>query len=170
MRYFSGLQKQAYPFLTVLGSLPELHFLQVLHSNSSLASEMVLFWTLNKLDTTTKTNCMKTYFNFFLTKLCQKRKLNHDTTNQVATFISQKVRKISLQLLFTEWYGLWRIRLGHCRWVLTFDVNLLARINISSCSLYITFHSYFLSSLLSQKFWHVDISEIHSTIIPYYYQ
>ena len=134
MRYFSGLLKQVCPFFTVLGSLPELHFLQVSHSNSSLASEILLFWNLNKLDTRTKTNCMKTY-NFSWTKLCQKRKLNHDTTNQVATFISQKVRKISLQLLYLflfisllqawsswrrEWYCLWRIRLGHCRWVLTY--------------------------------------------------
>ena len=92
---FSGLQKQVFPFFTVLGSLPELHFLQVIHSNSSLASEMLLFWTLNKLDTITETNCMKTYFNCSSTKDCQRRKLHHDKghENQVATFISQKSLK-----------------------------------------------------------------------------
>ena len=52
------------------------------------------------------------------------------------------------------YYGLYRIRLGHCRWVLTFCVYLSPCINTSSCLQYITVHSYFLNSLLRYRyFW-----------------
>ena len=104
---FSGLQKQVFPFFTVLGSLPELHFLQVIHSNSSLASGMLLFWTLNKLDASSimqrpKRIAWKHISTFPRPKIVKEE-------NCITTMVTKirlphlslkKVWKISLQLLF----------------------------------------------------------------------
>ena len=75
-------------------------------------------------------------------------------------------------------YGLWRIRLGHCRLALTFDVYLSPYINTSSCSQYITVQSYFLNSLLRYRyFWDtlynstllLPINRIHLFTYLYFY-